>query len=84
MASTGHRDNARDDARQDPSHTSLGWKFCTMNMTAFSTQHLAIFELGSHVCGLQETRLLEAGQVWAREIMKERNWSIVSGQLLES
>ena len=41
-------------------------------MTAFSTQHLAIFELGCHVCGLQETRLAEAGQVWDREVMKER------------
>ena len=48
---TDHRHTASDDARQDPSHTPLGWKFCTMNMTAFSTQHLAIFELGCHVCG---------------------------------
>ena len=28
------------------------WKFCTLNMTAFSTQHPAIFQLGCHVCGL--------------------------------
>ena len=33
---------------------------------------------------MQETRLTEAGQVWAREVMKERNWSIVSGQPLEA
>ena len=52
---TDHRDTASDDTRRDPSHAPLGWKFCTMNMTAFSTQHLAIFELGCHVCGLQET-----------------------------
>ena len=32
-----------------------------MNMTASSTQHHATFELGCHVCGLQETRLIEAG-----------------------
>ena len=55
-----------------------------MNMTAFSTQHLAIFALGCHVCGLQETRLAEAGQVWAREVMKEKSWSIVFGQQLEA
>ena len=60
---TDHRDNASDDTRQDPSLTPVGWTFCTMNMTAFSTQHLPIFELGCHVCGLQETRLTEAGQV---------------------
>ena len=54
-------------SRQKASHTPLGWKFCTMNMTAFSTQHPAIFELGCHACGLQETRLTEAGQTWARE-----------------
>ena len=74
---TDHRDTASDDTRQDPSHTLLAWKFCTMNMTAFSTQHFAIFELGCHVCGLQETRLAEAGQFWAREVMREKNWSIV-------
>ena len=55
-----------------------------MNVTAFSTQHLAIFELGCHVCGLQETRLTEAGQVWAREVMREKSWSIVFGQPLEA
>ena len=33
---------------------------------------------------MQETRLAEAGQVWAREVMKERNWSIVFGQPLEA
>ena len=32
-----HCDNASDDARQDPSRTSLGWEFCTMNTTALST-----------------------------------------------
>ena len=35
-----------------------------------NSQHLAIFELGCHVCGFQETRLTGAGQVWAREVMK--------------
>ena len=55
-----------------------------MNMTAFSTQHLAIFELGCHVCGLQETRLTEAGQAWAREVMREQNWNIVFGQPLDA
>ena len=78
---TDHRDTASDDTRRDPSHAPLDWKFCTMNMTAFSTQHFAIFELGCHVCGLQETRLTEA-QVWARELMREQNWSIVFGQPL--
>ena len=67
---TDHRDTASDDTRRDPSHAPLGWKFCTMNMTAFSTQHLAIFELECHVCGLQETHLTEAGQVWAREVIE--------------
>ena len=43
---TDDLDTASDDTRRDPSHAPLGWKFCTMNMTAFSTQHLAIFELG--------------------------------------
>ena len=61
---TDHRDTASDDTRRDLSHAPLGWKFCTMNMTAFSTQHLPIFELGCHACGLQETRLTETGQVW--------------------
>ena len=55
---------ARFISRQTASHTPLGGKF--LNMTAFSTQHPAIFELGCHVCGLQETRLTEAGQTWAR------------------
>ena len=81
---TDHRDTASDDTRRDPSKAPLGWKFCTMNMTAFSFQHLAIYELGSQVCGLQETRLTEAGQVWAREVMREQNWSIVFGQPLEA
>ena len=81
---TDHRDTASDDTRQDPSQAPLGWKFCTMNMTAFSFQHLAIFELGSQVCGLQETRLAESGQVWAREVMRKQNWSIVFGQPLEA
>ena len=81
---TDHRDTASDDTRRDPSQAPLGWKFCTMNMTAFSFQHLAIFELGSQVCGLQETRLTESGQVWAREVMRKQNWSIVFGQPLEA
>ena len=81
---TDHCDNTSDDVRQDPSRTPLGWKFCTMNVTAFYTQHLAIFELGCHVCGLQEMRLAEAGHVWAQEVMRERNWSIVFGQPLEA
>ena len=55
-----------------------------MNMTTFSTQHLAIIELGCHVCCLQQTCLTEAGQVWAREVMRERTWSIVFGQPLDS
>ena len=40
---------------------TVNWRFCNMNMTASSTQHPATFELGCHVCGLQETRLIEAG-----------------------
>ena len=75
---------ARFISRQTASHTPLGWKFCTMNMTAFSTQHPAIFELGCHVCGLQETRLTEAGQTWARGVMREQNWNIVFGQPLDA
>ena len=71
---------ARFISRQTATHTPLGWKFCTMNLTAFSTQHPAIFELGCHVCGLQETRLTEAGQTWARGVMREQNWNIVFGQ----
>ena len=50
-----------------------------MNMTAFSTQHPAI-ELGCHVCGLQETRLAEAGRAWAREVMEEKILNIVFGR----
>ena len=40
---------------------TVNWRFCNMNMTASSTQHPATFELGCHVCGLQETRLIAAG-----------------------
>ena len=49
-------------------------------MTAFS------FELGCHVCGLQETRLIEVGQVWAREVMRERErkCNTVFGRPLEA
>ena len=68
---TDHHHNASD-TRQEPSRAPLGWKFCTMNVTAFYTQHLAIFAFGCHVCGLQETRLTESGHVWAREVMRER------------
>ena len=42
----------------------VNWRFCTMNMTAFFTHCPAVFELGCRVCGLQETRLTEAGQAW--------------------
>ena len=85
VGTADHRNTASDDTSQDPSQTPLGWKFCTMNMTAFSTQHVAIFELGCRVCGVQETRFTEARQVWAREGReRERNWSIVCGQPLEA
>ena len=30
-----------------------------------------------HLFGLQETRLTEAGQVWAHEVMREKKWYIV-------
>ena len=53
-------------------------------MTAFSTQYTAIFELGCHVCGLQETHLTEAGQICAREVTREKKWNIVLGRPLES
>ena len=43
------------------------------DMTAFSTQYPPIFELSCHACGLQETRLTEAGRDWVREVMKETN-----------
>ena len=46
---TDHHDNANDSTRQESSRSSIGWKFCTMNMTSFSTQHLAIFALMCHV-----------------------------------
>ena len=48
-----------------------------MNMTAFSTQHPAIFEVGYHVCGgLQETRLVGAGQVWALEVHERKSGTL--------
>ena len=37
-----------------------------MNMKVFSTRR-PIFDRGCHACGLQETRLTEAGQAWARK-----------------
>ena len=52
---------------------NVNWRFCTVHMMALST--LLFFEPGCQVCGLQETRLTEAGQAWAREIMKENEWN---------
>ena len=56
----GH-DTANSKASQD-TKPIVNWRFCTMNMTVFSTQHPAIFDLGCHVCGLQEKRLRTVGK----------------------
>ena len=63
---TDHRDT-----RRDPSHAPPGWKFCTMNMTAFF--YSAPCHLRTWVSCL---RIAGAGHAWAREVMREQNWSI--------
>ena len=48
--STERHDNVNVTSRQESSRSSLDWKFCIMNMTVFSTQHLTIFPVGCRVC----------------------------------
>ena len=68
--STGH--NMAHSKSSQVAPQNVNWRFFTVNMTAFSTQHRANLELGCHVCRWQETHLTEFGQAWAREVMKER------------
>ena len=81
---TDHRHAASDDTRQDPSHD-------TTRLEILHHEHDSLFYsapcyLGTWVSCLRLAgeRLTEAGQVWAREVMREQNWSTVFGQPLEA